>query len=282
MNSFLSFAAHLTENTESIVDETIELALDRIGIKGQFPEWRKERIAKMYRKILTVFVEFIVSQENTDAVLPNDFLFSWGKEVANQQVELGEKTSLILLRYPILKSSFYRVLTRISMEYELSAKETASVLDQVGMMADSSMYAITYAYEQMLDKRHQEIQVELAELSAPVVPIRQDAVVIPLVGEIDAYRAKYIMESALPKITEMRTTYIIVDFSGLLTRDIEILHLFQQMGYMLRLMGLKVVNTGIRPDLVQAIVRSGIRLSDTNSFATVKQALEHLPYVKET
>lgn len=282
MNTFLSFATHLNENIESIVDETIELALDRLGVKDQFPKWRKETIARLYRKILHVFVEAIVSQKNTDAVISNDFLFSWGKEVANEQIELGEKTSLILLRYPTLKSSFYRVLTRISEEYELSAKDTAFVLDQIGMMADSSMYAVTCAYEQIIDQQHQETQVELAQLSAPVVPIRQDAVVIPLVGEIDAYRAKYIMESTVPKITEMRITYIIVDFSGLLTRDIEILNLFQQMGYMLRLMGLKVVNTGIRPDLVQAIVRSGIRLSDTNSFATVKQALEQLPYVKET
>lgn len=282
MNTFLSFAAQLNENTESIVDETIELALDRLGVKDQFPKWRKETIARLYRKILHVFVEAMVSQKNTDAVLSNDFLFSWGKEVANQQLELGEKTSLILLRYPILRSSFYRVLTRISEEHELSAKNTAFLLDQIGMMADSSMYAVTCAYEQIIDQQRQETQVELAQLSAPVVPIRQDAVVIPLVGEIDAYRAKYIMESTVPKITEMRITYIIVDFSGLLTRDIEILNLFQQMGYMLRLMGLKVVNTGIRPDLVQAIVRSGIRLSDTNSFATVKQALEQLPYVKET
>jgi len=282
VNTFLSFAAQLNENTESIVDETIELALDRLGVKDQFPKWRKETIARLYRKILHVFVEAMVSQKNTDAVLSNDFLFSWGKEVANQQLELGEKTSLILLRYPILRSSFYRVLTRISEEHELSAKNTAFLLDQIGMMADSSMYAVTCAYEQIIDQQRQETQVELAQLSAPVVPIRQDAVVIPLVGEIDAYRAKYIMESTVPKITEMRITYIIVDFSGLLTRDIEILNLFQQMGYMLRLMGLKVVNTGIRPDLVQAIVRSGIRLSDTNSFATVKQALEQLPYVKET
>jgi rsbT co-antagonist protein RsbR len=282
VNTFLSFAAHLNEKIELIVDETIELALDRLGVKDQFPEWRKETIARLYRKILHVFVEFMDSPKNTDAAMPTDFLFSWGKEVANQQLELGEKTSLILLRYPILKSSFYRVLTRISEEHELSAKETAFVLDQIGMMADSSMYAITYAYEQMIDQQHQEIQVELAQLSAPVVPVRQDAVVIPLVGKIDVYRAKYIMESALPKVTKMRITYIIVDFSGLLTKDIEILGLFQQMGYMLRLMGLKVVNTGMRPELVQAIGRSGIRLSDTTSFATVKQALEQLPYVKET
>lgn len=90
------------------------------------------------------------------------------------------------------------------------------------------------------------------------------------------------MESAIPKIAEMRITYIMDDFSGRLTKNLEVLNLFQQMGCILRLMGLKVVNTEIGLDLVQTIVRSGIRLSNKNSFAAVKQVFGKLPYVKET
>ncbi|WP_269148242.1 STAS domain-containing protein [Planococcus antarcticus] len=44
------------------------------------------------------------------------------------------------------------------------------------------------------------------------------------------------------------------------------------------MMGIHVIIAGLRPDLVQTIVHSGIDMLDADVYATVKQALESVKY----
>lgn len=93
---------------------------------------------------------------------------------------------------------------------------------------------------------------------------------------MDERRVRALTDTVIPKILDMGIDYVIVDFSGLLTINPHVAMALHQVGNTLRLMGIQVISTGLRPNLVQVAVNSGIKLSAIRTFASVKQALESL------
>ncbi|MEK1832817.1 STAS domain-containing protein [Priestia megaterium] len=112
------------------------------------------------------------------------------------------------------------------------------------------------------------------KLSVPIVPIQDGIAVLPLIGSIDSERAEYILENVILKIIEMKVEYLIVDFSGILNIDTIAERYLFDIYSVLRLQGIEVVITGIRPELAQTVVRNGIDFSSIKTYATVKQAIE--------
>ncbi|MED4213599.1 STAS domain-containing protein, partial [Priestia megaterium] len=86
-------------------------------------------------------------------------------------------------------------------------------------------------------------------------------------------RAEYILENVISKILEMKIEYLIVDFSGILTIDAIAERYLFDIYSVLRLQGIEVTMTGIRPELAQTVVRNGIDFSSIKTYATVKQAI---------
>ncbi len=143
-------------------------------------------------------------------------------------------------------------------------------------MLDISLNETIFAFERLSDEYKEKTQRELDELSAPIVMIKDGIAVLPLIGIIDSYRANYIMEKVVPKISELRLNYVIVDFSGILKIDTDIARHLHQIGQMLDLLGIQTLTTGLRPELAKTVVNSGINMSEITSFANVKQALESI------
>jgi rsbT co-antagonist protein RsbR len=116
----------------------------------------------------------------------------------------------------------------------------------------------------------------MAELSAPIVPIKDGVAVLPLIGVLDEYRVTYILEKVVPRIADLRIRQLITDYSGILTIDEDIARSLYQIENILGLLGIQAIVTGLRPELAQTIVNAGINMSATPTFAHVKQALESI------
>lgn len=101
----------------------------------------------------------------------------------------------------------------------------------------------------------------LLELSAPIVPISQGVLVLPLVGALDTARAQQMMESLLAKVVERQARVAIIDVTGVPHIDTASANALLQVARAVRLLGAQVVLTGIRPEVSQAIVGLNIDLS---------------------
>lgn len=270
MTSFFNISNYLIESAESLAVEIVEGVLHRM--KLEIPEWEKEQAITMYVQ----FMEFLGRSLIDDKKGVSEELVLWSKENGERQAASGEKISEIVVRYPPTRDIFIEILTRISLEFELSIKETAFIIKRINTMLDISLNETVFAFERLADKMMDETQREMAELSAPVVPIKEGMAVLPLIGAIDSYRATYILEKVIPQIAELQTKHLIIDFSGILIIDIEIAHYLYQIENILRLLGVNTIITGLRPQLAQTIVNGGIDMSYIKTFATVKQALDSL------
>jgi rsbT co-antagonist protein RsbR len=101
----------------------------------------------------------------------------------------------------------------------------------------------------------------LMELSAPIVPISQGVLVLPLVGVLDAGRAQQMMENLLGKVVERQARVAIIDVTGVPHIDTGSANALLQVARAVRLLGAQVVLTGIRPEVSQAIVGLDIDLA---------------------
>jgi rsbT co-antagonist protein RsbR len=140
-------------------------------------------------------------------------------------------------------------------------------------LLDISITETVIVFEQVKDEIIKKAQQEVLKLSVPVVPIQDKTAVLPLIGSIDSERAEYILENVILKILEMKVEYLIVDFSGILNIDTIAERYLFDIYSVLRLQGIEVMMTGIRPELAQTVVRNGIDFSSIKTYATVKQAI---------
>lgn len=269
MTTVDQFSSYICENAQSISEEVVEYVVSRS--QPGISEEEKSMAFSMYVKLLGFFGD---SLNNKSEDFVPEHLIEWSKNNAEMQVKNGGKLSEIIIRYPLTRDIFTEILSRGSINVGLSTADTAHIIKQINRMLDVSLNETVFAFERFSEQSKQEMQRELVALSAPIVPIRDEVVVLPLIGYFDEERAHYIMETAIPKIAAMNVEYVIVDFSGVLTINRHVAESLHQIGNMLRIMGIKVVSSGMRPELVQVVINSNIEMASTYSFSTVKQALE--------
>lgn len=271
MSTVEQFSSYICENAHSISEEIVEYVISRS--KPGISEEEREMAMAMYINFLGFFGDSLSAE--SENFVP-EHLIEWSKKNAEMQVKSGGQISEIIVRYPLTRDIFTEILSRISINTGLTTSETAQIIKKINQMLDVSLNETVFAFERLSEQSKQEMQKELITLSAPIVPIRDEVVVLPLIGYIDEDRTHYIMETVIPKISAMNVDYVIVDFSGVLTINRHVAESLHQIGNMLRIMGIKVISSGMRPELVQVAVNSNIKMSSTYSFSTVKQALENI------
>ena len=82
----------------------------------------------------------------------------------------------------------------------------------------------------------------LAELSTPLIPIREDVVVLPLIGAMNTERAAEMLESLLKGVTTSGAKVAIVDVTGVQEVDTHVANMLVRAAQSVRLLGAEVVN----------------------------------------
>ena len=104
-------------------------------------------------------------------------------------------------------------------------------------------------------------RVRLAELSTPLIPIRDDVVVMPLIGTLDPERAEQLLETLLAGISRARVRVAILDVTGVLTMDEQVASGLLRAAQAARLLGAQMILSGIRPEVARILVVTGADLS---------------------
>jgi anti-anti-sigma factor len=104
-------------------------------------------------------------------------------------------------------------------------------------------------------------QAVLREISTPLIPISKGVVVIPLVGKVDSGRALQMVETLLEGITKHKAKTAILDITGVPVVDTQVAKVLLQTAQAVKLLGSRIVITGIRPEVAQTLVTLGMDLS---------------------
>ncbi|MDN5708147.1 MAG: STAS domain-containing protein [Planococcus sp. (in: firmicutes)] len=275
MSSFTEFCGYITASPRTLAEQVVERVLAKID--QEIPAEERLRAVDMYEELLGYLGETIGNEAGLEVP---DALIEWSKQNAEMQVAAGGKISEIVVRYPPTRVVMAELFTELSVKSGLSLEENALAIKRINTLLDVSLNETFFAFERLQEKYEAEMQSEMIALSAPIVPVADDVVVLPLIGYLDSYRVNHILTNVIPHIAEMDVYHVITDFSGVLTIDDQTAEAIHHIGSTLSLMGIHVVVAGMRPDLVQTIVQSGIQLASADAYATVKQALESLEKIE--
>jgi anti-anti-sigma factor len=123
--------------------------------------------------------------------------------------------------------------------------------------------------EQVISAQRQLIQ----DLSAPILPLADDVIALPLIGAIDSLRAGQITELLLTTIIQTRARAVIVDISGVPVVDTSVANHLLQTASAARLLGTSMILVGISPEIAQTMVQIGIDLSSIRTCSTMREGL---------
>ncbi|WP_438027149.1 PAS domain S-box protein [Sorangium sp. So ce233] len=119
----------------------------------------------------------------------------------------------------------------------------------------------------------QAILVE--ELSTPIIPITDEILVIPLVGTLDEQRLSRMTEALLQALSTRGASVVILDITGVRTMDQQAVYGLTRSVGAARLLGARVLLSGIRADVARALVEIGADLDGVATFGSLQGGIVH-------
>jgi rsbT co-antagonist protein RsbR len=116
-------------------------------------------------------------------------------------------------------------------------------------------------------------EATLAELSTPLLAISDRVLVMPLIGVIDPRRAQQVIENLLAGVTQRRASAVILDITGVSVVDTQVANALMSAAQAVRLLGARVIITGIRPEVAQTLVGLGVDLSGITTKASLQNGI---------
>jgi rsbT co-antagonist protein RsbR len=182
-------------------------------------------------------------------------------------VETQEVVGIVLLLRDVLARSLFEkyqrdfaLLNRVLDAYEPAANRIANTV------------AVSFVDERERIIRQQ--QDSIRELSTPVLPVRERLLVLPIIGVLDTERARQLTEQLLTGIREYRAKVVVMDVTGAPEVDQAVANHLVQTVDASRLMGARVIITGLSPTIAQTLVTIGVDLTKMDTRLDLQGGLE--------
>ncbi len=114
---------------------------------------------------------------------------------------------------------------------------------------------------------------EIRELSVPIIAVRDDMLVMPLIGVLDRERLAMAQQRALHAIEQRRARLLLVDVTGVPVVDQAAAHGLIALARSVRLLGTRLTLIGVRPEVAQTIIGLGIEVRDLDVARDLRDAL---------
>lgn len=202
----------------------------------------------------------------------------YGADYVEQRIELGLLYAAAGLDTRVFLGAFLELLkhmgTQIMAQADsapLDAFEAFMSLKKVAFF-DLGLIVDVLVFERERIIRQQ--QEAIRELSTPVLQLRNRLLLLPIIGVIDTHRARLITESLLEAIRTNRAKVVVMDITGVATIDSRVANHILQTVTAARLMGARVIVTGISAPVAQSLVSLGIELGGLDTVGDLRGGIE--------
>lgn len=202
----------------------------------------------------------------------------YGADYVEQRVELGLLYAAAGLDTRVFLGAFHRLLKVIGADVMKRAGEAGNgafeafmSLTKVGFFDIGLIIDVLVFERERIIRQQQEA---IRELSTPVLQLRERLLLLPIIGVIDTYRARLITESLLEAIRANRARAVVMDITGVATIDSRVANHILQTVTAARLMGARVIVTGISAAVAQSLVSLGIELGGLDTVSDLQGGIE--------
>jgi rsbT co-antagonist protein RsbR len=107
-----------------------------------------------------------------------------------------------------------------------------------------------------------------------VLQVREQLLILPIIGVLDSQRARQLTEQLLSAIQTNRAKVVVIDITGVATIDVTVADHLVQTVQAARLMGAKAIITGLSAGIAQTLVDLGVDLSTLRTVGDLQGGLE--------
>ncbi|HKG21503.1 MAG TPA: STAS domain-containing protein, partial [Blastocatellia bacterium] len=134
-----------------------------------------------------------------------------------------------------------------------------TIAGQAGVAIDNArLFAeLESANQRLLDADRLKSKL-IAELSTPVIPVRDRVLLAPIIGALTTERAQNLTQAVLDRIAGEKPEVIILDITGMRLVDSDAAQHLRDTVAAVRVLGAHCIITGIGAALAQELVRLGI------------------------
>src|SRR3954469_1752634 len=182
-------------------------------------------------------------------------------------VETHEVVGIVLLLRDVLARSLFE-------KYQGSFSVLNQVLDAYEPAANRIANTVAVSFVDERERVIRQQQDSIRELSPPVLPVRERLLILPIIGVLDAERARQLTEQLLGGIRTHRAKVVVVDITGVPDVDEAVANHLVQTVDASRLMGASVIITGLSPEIAQTLVTLGVDLSKIRTIGDLQGGLE--------
>jgi len=182
-------------------------------------------------------------------------------------VETHEVLGIVLLLRDVLARSLFQ-------KYQDNFNLLNRVLDAYEPAANRIANTVGVSFVEHRERIIRQQQEAIRELSTPVLQVRERLLILPIIGVIDAQRARQLTEQLLRGIRTNRAKVVVVDITGVPAIDSAVANHLVQTVEASRLMGASVIITGLSSEIAQTLVTIGVDLSKMNAVGDLQGGIE--------
>jgi rsbT co-antagonist protein RsbR len=200
----------------------------------------------------------------------------WVNEIASDLGHQTTQTHVILREFLNVQDQYFCMIEGFARENEgkYSNSEVNSWTHIILKAFGKIMTRFVEVHDLLATRRLKSQQALINELSAPVIKLQDHIGLLPVIGEIDTQRAKYLLENTLSECTNKSITHLYIDLSGVNIIDTMVAMQIFQLIDALKIVGVKTTLSGVRPEIALTAVHLGLDFKDIQLTGNLSQAIQ--------
>ena len=222
---------------------------------------------EIFSEVTAVYDNYVDALETGSIEALEAYAKNLSERIIPRGVETHEVLGVVLLLRDVLARSLFE-------KYEQDSGLLNRVLDAYEPAANRIAVTVGVSFVQERERVIRQQQSAIRELSTPVLKVREQLLILPIIGALDAARARQLTEQLLTGIRDNRAKVVVIDITGVPAIDMTVANHMVQAVRASGLMGARVIITGLSADIAQTLVGLGVDLSMMQSVGDLQGGIE--------
>jgi len=252
--------AHLREHRSRLREEWANRIHGAHLLEAMTPQETTDETTSVYDNYVEVL-------ETGSVEALQDYARDLSERIIPRGVETHEVVGIVLLLRDVLARSLFE-------KYQRDFDFLNRVLDAYEPAANRIANTVAVSFVEERERIIRQQQDSIRELSTPVLPVREQLLILPIIGILDTERARQLTEQLLTGIRTHRARVVVIDVTGAPEVDEAVANHLVRTVDASRLMGASVIITGLSPKIAQTLVTIGVDLSKMHTIGDLQGGIE--------
>ena len=222
---------------------------------------------ELFAEATLVYDSYVEALETRTLEALQAYAQKLSERIIPRGVETHEVVGIVLLLRDVLARSLFA-------KYHNDTRVLAAVLDAYEPAANSIAITVSVGFVRERERIIREQQEAIRELSTPVLQVRERLLILPIIGLIDPQRSRQVTEQLLRGIRANRAKVVVIDITGVAAMDANVANHLVLTVESARLLGARVIVTGLSPEIAQTLVNIGVDLGKMNTVGDLQGGIE--------